>query len=189
MEKIGKLQNSYWLDYYNKKSNIDLPSDFAKFISQNFSNLDIDIVDLCCGDGRDSFFLSHYFNSVTGIDFAVKNLDCGNVNFHMSNVSDWIKQNKCNTLNSYIRFALHSVDTDVEDVILNNSKLIMAEFRSEDDDSYDDDHFRRKINGNSFISKLINGNFRIKYYIEGYGMSVYQGQDPLLIRVVAEKTE
>lgn len=187
MDQTGKHRNSYWVNYYNSKNKAMKPSSFANFIAENFSSLELDLTDFCCGDARDSFLLGNYFKSVAGVDFATQNKNCKNVSFSMSNICDWIESSNNSALNSYIRFGLHSIEEDTENKILENSRLLMAEFRSDKDDSYVNDHFRRKINGNDFIKKLFDYDFEIKYYTESHGLSVHNGQDPTLVRIVAKK--
>jgi len=49
-----KVQN-YWDHYYQKKKSIFTNSDFSKFVNTYLTE-NSSIIDLGCGDGRDSFF-------------------------------------------------------------------------------------------------------------------------------------
>ena len=88
---------------------------------------------------------------------------------------------------TYCRFGLHSVSEDIEDVILKNSREIYFEFRSDKDDSYLKDHYRRKINGNDIVKKIIDLGYQLLYYKESKDLAVYKEQNPIIIRIIAKK--
>ena len=62
------------------------------------------------------------------------------------------------------------------------SNYIAFEFRSDKDNSFIDDHYRRTINGSNFIKKLLQNQFEICYYKEATNLAVYKDQDPVIIR-------
>ena len=73
--------NQYWNKYYNKKK-IQKASSFAIFIFKKFlrkkikNNLYLKLLDIGCGDGRDSFYFSKKKIETVGIDAsksAIKN--------------------------------------------------------------------------------------------------------------------
>jgi hypothetical protein len=88
---------------------------------------------------------------------------------------------------TYCRFGLHSITEEIEDVILQHSNEIFFEFRSDKDNSYKEDHFRRRINGNNFLSKLIDFQYEIVYYKEAKDLAIFENQNPYIIRVIAKK--
>jgi len=101
------------------------------------------------------------------------------------------------TFNSvYARFVLHAVPEPLEDYILINSNrvlkndgLLFIETRSDKGEVSDfaDKHYRRLINIDTLIEKLTNLNFEIKFKQESSGLSIYKGDDPILIRIIAKK--
>ena len=57
MNKIAEITNSqYWNDYYFETTAPTLPSQFAVFILSERLDSSI-IIDIGCGNGRDTFFL------------------------------------------------------------------------------------------------------------------------------------
>ena len=88
---------------------------------------------------------------------------------------------------TYCRFGLHSLSETIEDLILDFSRLIFFEFRSDKDDSFIDDHYRRTINGNIFLQKIINKGYDVLYFEESKGLALYGKEDPMIIRVVAQR--
>ncbi len=97
----------------------------------------------------------------------------------------------------YMRFFLHAVPEDTEDAILNtvvdllqDEVFLAAEFRTNEDAGRlktHGDHFRRYIKPSEFCDKLVDLGFRIIHENAGTGLSVVDGEDPHLCRVVARK--
>ena len=50
------MDKSYWNKYYSKKLGVQEPSSFAVYVLKMMSDGD-SILELGCGNGRDSFFL------------------------------------------------------------------------------------------------------------------------------------
>ena len=50
-------------------------------------------------------------------------------------------------------------------------------------------HYRRYLDYSKTIEKLENIGLKVIYKIESQGLSVYKDDDPMLIRIVAQKTE
>lgn len=158
---------TYWKNYY-QSGGIEEPSDFAKFVLPKLKGT---LVDIGCGNGRDTRYLQT--ENTIGIDPATVG---GNA------------ENLSKADNYYARFFFHAVTEKLEDKVLRQIHgTLYAESRAEGDDSYVDDHYRRPINPEKFISKLIKLGYRIKYVEVARGLAVYNGQDPLIIRTVAQR--
>jgi len=65
--------------------------------------------------------------------------------------------------------------------------LLFIETRSDKGKIPDSTHYRRLINKEALKQKLINLNFEILYEIESAGLSIYNNENPILIRLIAKK--
>lgn len=158
----------YWRSFYSKEHTME-PSPFARFARPLVRGL---LVDIGCGNGRDTAYFLETGDAI-GIDPATVG---GNA----------LDLPPADTY--YARFFFHSVPEEVEDAVLDQVEgLLLAECRAVGDDSFTDDHYRRLIEPNVFLSKLIDGGFVIKYFELGHGLAVYGDEDPLVFRVVAER--
>lgn len=177
---------SYWDDFYkNNPKHILTPSDFCRFVVDNYNLSSKEVVDVCCGNGRDTYALSLAAKHTTGVDFASKPEDKEWTTFVQSDINDYLSGKSDLTI--YSRFGIHAFDETTEDNVIDRSKELYLEFRSDKDDQFVNDHYRRLINGNSFLTKLISKGFEIRYFRESQGMAVYKNFDPWVIRVVAER--
>jgi 2-polyprenyl-3-methyl-5-hydroxy-6-metoxy-1,4-benzoquinol methylase len=61
----------YWNKFYKKKSIIS-ESTFAKFTYKKILNKKVKLLDIGCGNGRDSYFFNKKGFHVTGIDISQK---------------------------------------------------------------------------------------------------------------------
>ena len=100
----------------------------------------------------------------------------------------------------YSRFVMHALDDQQEDLFLtaltenmNQSEYLYLEFRSTEDmetEKYfgNDNHFRRYIDSDKFVSNLkIKYGFDVIYSITGQGMARYKNEDPFVSRIIAVK--
>ena len=63
-----KRNTGYWNDYYAKNVALQTPSPFAKFVYSNYLNAGKDLLELGCGNGRDSLYFVSKGINVTAID-------------------------------------------------------------------------------------------------------------------------
>jgi len=186
----------YTLDYWKSvKGKIRMkPSSFSKFCFVYMSKGD-KLLDICCGDGKDSIFFVKKGLEVIAFDinpmereqkfdFKEFNLLDKRYNFSLEKIFNHI----------YCRFVLHIIPENLEDYILVNSNrlllkdgLLFIEVRSNKGKVPDRTHYRRLINKEALKQKLINLNFEILDEVESVGLSVYNDEDPVLIRFVAKK--
>ena len=100
----------------------------------------------------------------------------------------------------YSRFVMHALDDQQEDLFLtaltenmNQSEYLYLEFRSTEDmetEKYfgNDNHFRRYIDTDKFVSNLkTKYGFDVIYSITGQGMARYKNEDPFVSRIIAAK--
>lgn len=105
----------------------------------------------------------------------------------------------------YSRFIFHSINEVKEDNALDwigqtlkSGGLFFLEARSIHDPMFGEgdnlsetenftDHYRRYMEFDKFCDKLTKRNFKIIYSVESNGLAVYGGDDPVVIRIIAEK--
>ncbi len=204
----------YWNDYYGSQNGRGIiPSSFAVAIEKRLSR-ESHILELGCGNGRDSLFFieqGHRVVAIDGSDVAVEMLNSiakGNDN-SLFVCDDFIK---CHAIYQmiydciYSRFTLHAITEEQEMELLNNVKkalsdegIFCVEARSVHDDIYGkgievgrnsfifENHYRRFVDAEEFRGKLERKGFEILLLEEGRGFSKTEFSDPVLIRCVARK--
>lgn len=206
----------YWNQYYQRnpvsQDNVESPfaAEVVKYMEPGKS-----LIEFGCGNGRDSLYFIKKGIEVVGIDIseqAIKMLnnrdDIGNSSFicedFASNNAIFQKQQDY----CYSRFTLHAITAYQEDFMLQNAwnslkknGLLFIEARSIHDELYGmgtcigyneyiyNDHYRRFICKEELEEKLKKIGFEILSSIENRGGSVYNGQDPVLIRIHSIKKE
>ena len=218
MNKLVNKKNlkNYWNTFYVKKKK-DKPSNFAKFIKKKFIKKKSNLIDLGCGDGRDTFYLYNQRMKTLGIDKSeviisknndlVKTGKFENLNFKSLNVlSEKIKKvGKFDYV--YSRFFLHTINekqqkklfTYTIPKISKKNSLCFFEFRTIKDEMYKlgfkkskyeriTDHYRRVINLKELINlDYINKNFKIMYLIERKNLSIYKKDNPVVCRLILKR--
>ena len=206
---MTKKDTDYWNSYYKKKVAPTNPSDFAKYINSKIDSPKI-ILDVGCGNGRDSYYFSNQGHTVIALDNseeALKQITSstfGKIPTICSDVSN-LEITKPFVDVVYSRFSLHSLDEEsyanslnVVYNILNLQGLFCIEVRSVEDELYGEgkslgtntfetDHSRRFFTLESLLSDLRARGFEIKYSDCQHGWAPYKDLDPKVIRVVCEK--
>jgi len=202
----------YWENYYKKNNMPFAHSTFAQYVESFIEDGDT-IIELGCGNGRDSVFFAETFKSSTiyALDQCGQVLDTLEDNFGTDNIS-FIQSSFTNSdiakldfkpdtkKHAYSRFTLHSITEEEEDYVINWVKTningyFFIEARSDrdfDKHNVSSDHYRRFINMQSLIEKLIENNFKIQYCEESNNFSKYDNSyntknteiDPVLIRLI-----
>lgn len=194
------MKSEYWENYYiaNKKD-YSPPSPFAIWLRTYISERNIKtMVDVGCGNGRDTYYFGTWKYTVTGVDNAVLPENNNLTTFKKKSMGDL--EGQFDIL--YSRFSLHSVDEEVEDKVLNyaanNCKYIAIECRSSNDKlstgksensvstSYATEHYRRYINLENLKQKMINLKFKILHVSESSSYAPYKDTNPMCLRIVAE---
>lgn len=183
---------TYWEDFYRKNEVTREPSSFALFC-RGFMDVGNTVLDLGCGNGRDALYFNHEGMIVTAldiidielnkdIDFVQYDLQKQKPFFGLDEIFDFV----------YCRFMLHAIPQELEEYILweswnvlKNKGVLCIEARSDKGKVLKDDHFRRLIN---IVDLLINlSDYEIIYKTEQQGLSVYNNEDPILIRIICRK--
>lgn len=197
---------NYWEKYYDKHNKPFEPSDFAKYVLKYINRYDY-MIDMGCGNGRDSLFFAKYdihviamdqceniINTLNEYNMGTLHPICGD----FTNISLDI-----NLDHAYSRFTLHSINEEDEDKTLHwmkthIKKYVFIEVRSDMDNliNKNTDHYRRFMNFENMIIKLINLKFKIKYAEISNGFSKYNSvydvnvneDDPMLIRIICDNS-
>ena len=207
---------NYWDNFYKNRKAVNYPSPFAEFCLKNFLIKNSIILELGSGNGRDAFYFSENKHTVFAVDQSteVVSLDKEKINFSSNGRklkfinSDFVTMdyNKFLGVNTiYSRFTMHSVDEKSELIVLEHAYNLLepgGQFliearttkdslfgvgRKVADNSFFSDHFRRFIDSQVFIKKVMDVGYQITYFIESDSLSVYRDEDPFLMRVVLTK--
>ena len=196
---------TYWNNYYKEKKVVLPNSDFSTFCLKQI-NSNESLIDIGCGDGRDSLFFSKSGIFTTGVDFSNdaieinKHLEHEFLKFLVLNLKDIHKFNKSYD-NAYCRFLFHAVSEEIEEKVLNwiktnIKKKTFIETRIEDSFSstIKQTHYRRYFHKEKFIKKIVDMGFNILYSKTSKNFSRYESmyqvddlnEDPLLLRLLIE---
>jgi len=200
----------YWNNYYKNNLASNAPSQFAFDILSKLEK-GKHLVDLGCGNGRDSLFFANKGLNVTAIDRSEqaiymlrnKNLSlkfiCGNFIDNSELYSEHYDY-------FYSRFTIHSIYANEQPKLLQNvfdslksDGLFFIEVRSVKDSIYGkgtfveknayiyNGHFRRFIVLEELLNDLENVGFKIENSWEQIGFAKYENEDPIVIRVIVRK--
>ncbi len=149
------MKRKYWEIYYKKKKKLFKPSNFSKFINKKkIINKKSNILEMGCGDGRDSFYFSKTAQNIVAVDSSLEiirknniykiNNNIKNIKFLCVNVAIknqfklLVKEKKFNIV--YARFFLHAINEKSEKNLFKNFDLLSKkivyffEFRTSKDD-------------------------------------------------------
>ncbi|DAB29047.1 MAG TPA: hypothetical protein CFH84_11585 [Sulfurimonas sp. UBA12504] len=202
---------------YNRYENdIQQHSTFAEFCQlEFFHEKKFNIIELGSGNGRDSIFFVKNNHNVVAIeqsDVAIdiekamllsihkENIVLKNTNFIFEDYSNYSIINIF-----YSRFTMHAISEKDEDLILSKvyeslkkGGLFCVEARTIKDPMYGTgkaleehafytDHYRRFIDSDVFIKKVLHLGFKINYFLEKNNLSIYKNDNPVLMRIILEK--
>ena len=202
----------YWDEYYKKDAAPSFPSPFAEYVANKLSKKQ-NILEIGCGNGRDSKFFSSKGHHVTGLDRSGEAIQlCKSLysneplEFFFGEVTDIVKTNNKKYDLIYSRFVIHamSMDEELEMLktsyqLLNENGQFFIECRSINDPLSNtgeilshteriEGHYRRFIILKEFIQRLVQVGFEVVEAIENIGLAKFGEEDPMVIRVKAIKT-
>jgi SAM-dependent methyltransferase len=204
------MNKSYWNKYYSKKLGLQEQTSFAIHVLNMLSAGDA-ILELGCGNGRDSFFFADHGIQVYALDqseIVINQIKGKNINprFICEDLLS-INENFSYEINhGYARFVLHALNkVEAEKAIAIMSRILpingyfFSESRSIksslygtghalEQDIYETDHKRRFLRKNDLINQLESYGFIIENVIESDGLAIYQDDDPVVIRISARKS-
>jgi len=204
------LDKNYWNQYYTKHNKLGKPTSFSKSIINKIpphSN----IMELGCGNGRDSYYFASKGHTVIGCDQSemiinsLPNLGNNSPTFLVEDIKKLSKKFNHFFDVIYARFVLHALN-DKEAIAavkwayenLHKNGLFFSESRSIKDPIFGDgekvknriyktDHKRRFIKKNEIIQVLMAAGFVIDDVIEKQGLAIYKDSNPVVIRITARK--
>lgn len=205
------MVSDYWNGYYKVKvQKKGIPSQFATFTIQEFSDKDeILVIDIGCGDGRDTSFFAYHGFQVIGIDGSIEAINkCKDFNtdekvdymcYKIEDIELYSNlEKRIISLNKkvvfYSRFFLHAITEKEQEFLINNLKKIMPkdslfylEFRTNRDEFQEKTtlaHFRRYISPINFATQITKAGLDILYFVEGFGYAKYKQDDAHVARFV-----
>lgn len=207
--------NAYWNEYYRQRadSKILIPSQFATFVAGELVDEYRCVVDVGCGNGRDSLFFARHGLKVVGVDAAVEAVDlCRrqadglDATFVCSDVADPMLVTRIRDaagrdepLLVYARFFLHAIDQDQEAVFLRAASelcegggCLALEFRTVRDRQLAKEtapHFRRYIDPLDVVTTALTFGFRLDYFVEGFGYAKYRKDDAHVARLLLRRVQ
>lgn len=205
------MDKAYWEHYYKEHAVPAAPSLFAEFVSTEYLEPGMRLIELGCGNGRDSVFFARKGVSVRAVDQVDEEIAFLNNSYAHEKLEFAIENfTKLKTDNIfdcvYSRFTLHSVPVEEELRVLEwaNASLVeggvfCVEVRSINDpklqegdrvsdcENIVDGHYRRYLDLHAFKERLLGLGFAVLFSEERTGFAPYGSEDPPVIRVVAKK--
>ena len=200
-----KKLTDYWDSYYASKTDLLPNSNFSEFVL-NYIQKNQTLIDIGCGDGRDSVYFGAKNILTTGVDVssnAIKNnkrLEHRYLKFKILNI-ERIQDYQKEYDHAYCRFLFHAIDEQIENKLLqwlkdNISKKIFVETRIKDSTIADIEqtHYRRYFSESSFVKKINDIGLNITYSKISKDFSKYKTiynvndlkDNPLLLRLIIE---
>ena len=202
---------NYWDNFYIKKNKIK-ESSFARFVLNKVrkGRMKKSLIDIGCGNGRDSIFFSKNNFHVTGIDISQKAIKKNLLfkNKNLSFIKFDIEKNKTSKKFDiiYCRFFLHTIDENGETKLLHlinkikkKNSLVCFEFRNLKDQifkkykkrkhnqivEFEKGHYRRMINPIMFLEKCVKIiKCKMIYYKSSKNLSIVKYDNPNLSRMM-----
>ena len=199
----------YWNRYYKNGLCTDQPSPFARYVA-TLVEPGRRLVDLGCGNGRDSLFFAAQGLEVMGVDLsdaaiaALQKRGAERARFLCGDFISGELYQPGEYDYAYSRFTLHAVNANQERMLIQTMHRALKpggkffiEVRGIHDDLFGkgeplernayfyDNHYRRFLVLNELTDELDNLGFRVEYARESTGFAPYGNDDPPVIRVVA----
>lgn len=209
----------HWTKFYRDSQLPELPSQFALFVANEIATGDIrqpaTILDIGCGNGRDSAFFSRQGYRVVGIDrsaeaialcrariAAADHVHPQAAQFVIGRFDDaqmWretILPLLDGPLVVYARFVLHAITEAEEQLLLGHLVDLLKTFggvlcieartiADRDAAKATPQHYRRFIETRALIERLSALALAVQWQAEGRGMAKYRRDDATVVRLVA----
>lgn len=183
------MNTEYWEKFYSKAHTKEA-SKFAHWCKQWIKNK-AKIIDIGCGNGRDSFYFAKNGHTVFGIDEAVKPKNGQRVKFIQQNILRFMAKRVDTFDVKYCRFFFHAVEEDVIDKLLGwcRGGLLLIEARDKKDGEFEPNHTRNLVHMPTLKRKLGQNGFTVVHEEVSRGLAPYGDFDPMIVRIVAHKDE
>lgn len=207
-----KRDTEYWNQYYMSKPDIEHPSLFALFVGEKIKK-GKNLLELGCGNGRDSIYFLRKGIHVTAIDASDSVISELEMKYQNEDISFICDDFVCSTAiymgqydYCYSRFTIHAINERQEKEMLENVYGVLKsggdffiEVRSINDEIFGkgkkvgenayiyQGHYRRFIKKEELENRLKEVGFDITYSEEKRGFAPYKESNPYIIRIVARK--
>jgi SAM-dependent methyltransferase len=201
-------RSDYWDDYYAARETTrrPLPSQFATFVAGELERPHR-VIELGCGNGRDSIFFASYGHDVTGVDGSEAAVHaCSTLAKALGEDAGFIQSaidapGLAQRLSGspgphlvYARFFVHAI-TDVEEQrfldlaaeLTSPGDLLAVEYRTVRDQvgaKETGTHFRRFVLPATFQARALDRGFEVTYAVEGFGFAKYRHGDAYVARTI-----
>ncbi len=205
----------YWANFYAHHAYTQ-GSTFFEFI-ESLPSTPPTVVDIGCGDGRDSLAFGTAGRHVLGLDQSPVGIEHASARALKAHLDDTVRFRECDVADTaalgtaledavsladgpalyYLRFFLHAIDEDTQRRLLDAigaharpGDSFAAEFRTDKDEARSKvhtKHYRRYQNADALLEDLHQRGWRVTHHEEGTGLSPYGEEDPVLCRVIAER--
>jgi adenylylsulfate kinase-like enzyme len=203
-------RTDHWTQFY-RNAKAQPPSSFAMACAQRF-HAQMSLLELGCGNGRDAAFFAQRGLRVTALDRSDAAIEsCNSGPFGLA--AEFLCLDAANASSLlprrfdvvYSRFSLHAMTPEEESGALRASRdllsaggLLCIECRSINDALAREGevispterisgHYRRFIVRQELIEQLESLGFNIIEQIESQGLARYGDEDPVVIRIIAQK--
>ena len=204
-------KGEHWNTYYRKPVAPGTPSSFAVLVAGRLS-VPAEVLEVGCGNGRDAVYFSDCGHKVSALDaseeavmFCEKQYSDKGIEFTAGTASKLLPHNKGIFDLIYNRFCLHAMTIEEEKEFLSSAWGLLKpgggihiECRSIHDPLARKGevispterifgHYRRFVIIDELLNNLLSAGFEIVESIEAQGLAKYNDDDPVVIRVVANK--
>ncbi|WP_299948165.1 class I SAM-dependent methyltransferase [uncultured Ruegeria sp.] len=207
-------RRDFWNDFYANSATfweISLPSQFAAFVANEIDR-QAHVIDIGCGNARDSFFFSRHGFKVTGLDASEAAIASAkehtqvqggdDLEFFRTNLADGqvqqvLSERRADTVCVYARFFLHAITDEEEDLLIaalheacRPGDIAAFEFRTLADRDLVKvaaPHFRRYMCPSQLDAKMERHLFSKSYGVEGIGYAKYKSEDAIVARAIYER--
>jgi SAM-dependent methyltransferase len=201
----------YWNRFYRSQAPA-VPSQFAALVATELEGR-AEVLELGCGNGRDSLFFASLGHVVRGVDLSTTAVercqtaarDRGvDASFAVLDLSDMVAladvvATRTSALPRviYCRFVIHAITEKTERQLIRalgsemrSGERAFFEFRSHRDMSTEKifgQHFRRFVDPRDFEARVLAlDGLLVAYSVEGRGMAKYRSEDPFVARFILE---
>ena len=203
-----EARRAYWDQYYSTLPDVTrpLPSQFAVFVAGELQSPHR-VVELGCGNGRDSLLFASHGHRVIGVDVSDPAINhCARLaetlgqtaDFLTSSIDDPDLVGRIPTSEGptaiYARFFLHAITEEEEhsffrcaNTLTKVGDVMAVEYRTVRDLSQVKStvsHYRRFMDPVAFALAAVHHGFHVRYAVEGFGYAKYLQDDAYVARCV-----
>jgi adenylylsulfate kinase-like enzyme/2-polyprenyl-3-methyl-5-hydroxy-6-metoxy-1,4-benzoquinol methylase len=209
--KSDRGKGKHWNSFYSEPVAPVVPTPFAEHVADQLK-AESSLLEVGCGNGRDSAFFARQGHSVTAIDpsnvaieYCRNNYENAKTRFVAGTTAALVEDHFASFSVVYSRFVIHAMTPSEENDFLDQVVRILKpggelylEFRSINDPMARKGevispterihgHYRRFIVMDDFVAKIEARGLKILNALESDGLAVFGDEDPVVIRIHAEK--